>query len=212
LLDGATCGAVQPDCDSKEGEFLNERETIVWKRLDLPGHETATAVRGADGWQLSGVAVLVESGRPCRLEYEIACDARWLTRRCSIHGYIGTAPVALDVVRGASGSWTLGGTPAPSLNGCDDIDLGFSPATNLLPVRRLQLAVGANAVVRAAWIRFPELTTEVLEQSYTRLSSERYLYESAGGSFRRELTVDAFGFVLDYPGLWRVEAHISAGH
>jgi hypothetical protein len=23
---------------------------------------------------------------------------------------------------------------------------------------------------------------------------------------RRELTVDAFGFVLDYPDLWRVEA------
>jgi uncharacterized protein len=163
-------------------------------------------VKNAEGWQLSGVAALAESKRPCRLEYEIACDVRWLTRRCSLRGYIGTAPVALDVVRAASGSWTVRGAPEPSLNGCDDIDLGFSPATNLLPIRRLSLAVGASAAVRAAWIRFPELTTEVLEQTYTRLSPERYLYESAGGSFRRELTVDALGFVLDYPDLWRVEA------
>jgi hypothetical protein len=119
--------------------------------------------------------------------------------------------VALDVVRAAIGNWTVGGAPAPSLKGCDDIDLGFSPATNLLPIRRLELAVGASAVVRAAWIRFPELTTEVLEQTYTRLNPERYLYESAGGSFRRELIVDVFGFVLDYPDLWRAEARKAGG-
>jgi len=63
--------------------------------------------------------------------------------------------------------------------------------------------------MRAAWIRFPDLTTDVLEQVYTRLSPERYLYESAGGSFRRELVVDATGFVSAYPGLWRAEARVG---
>lgn len=185
---------------------MNDRHTILWQRLDLPGHETAVLRATPDGWRLSGVAVLVESQRPCRLEYEIACDARWLTQRCSIGGYIGAAAVALDVVRTPSGEWTVGGAPAAHLEGCADIDLGFSPSTNLLPIRRLGLAVGSNAAVRAAWIRFPELTAEVLEQVYTRVSPDRYVYESAGGSFRRELTVDAVGFVLDYPGLWRAEA------
>lgn len=56
--------------------------------------------------------------------------------------------------------------------------------------------------MRAAWISFPELTTEVLKQVYTRLTPNQYLYESAKGTFRRELTVDESGFVLDYPGLW----------
>ena len=120
--------------------------------------------------------------------------------------------MALDIARSPSGKWTVGGERATSLDGCDDIDLAFSPATNLLPLRRLDLPVGASAAVRAAWVRFPELTTEVLEQVYTRLSPERYLYESAGGSFRRELVVDPVGFVLDYPGLWRAEARaISPG-
>jgi len=187
---------------------LTDRATILWRRLDLPGHDTAVLLQSPDGWHLSGVAVLAESDQPCRLEYEIACDSHWLTRRCSIHGYVGATTVALDVARSDTGEWTVGGALATSLTGCDDVDLGFSPATNLLPVRRLGLAVGARAVARAAWVRFPELTTEVLEQAYTRLSLDHYLYESAGGTFRRELVVDRVGFVLDYPDLWRAETTV----
>ena len=181
-------------------------ETIVWRRIDIPGHEVATIVPAGDGWRLGGVAVLVESGRPCRIEYDIRCDARWTTQRCVIHGHIAERSVSLDVGRSATGIWVVGGVEVPALAGCDDVDLGFSPSTNLLPIRRLALSIGAQATVRAAWIRFPELTAEVLVQRYTRTSADRYLYESAGGTFRRELQVDTFGCVLDYPGLWRAEA------
>ena len=185
---------------------VNAGQIIVWRRLDLPGYEVATIVPTDDGWRLDGVAVLAESGRPCRVEYEIHCDARWMTQRCVIRGHIGDRSVRLDVERSASGIWSIDGVVVPALEGCDDVDLGFSPSTNLLPIRRLALPVGEQSVVRAAWIRFPELTAEVLEQRYTHSSAGRYLYESAGGAFRRELEVDAFGCVIDYPGLWRAEA------
>jgi uncharacterized protein len=150
--------------------------------------------------------VLAESDRPCRVEYEIDCDSRWVTRRCTLAGYVGATEVALEVARNDIGEWTVGGVPATILKGCDDIDLGFTPATNLLPIRRLGLPIGGKAAVRAAWVRFPELTLEVLDQVYTRLAGDRYLYESAGGSFRRELRVNDVGFVVDYPGLWIAEA------
>ena len=185
---------------------LNDRTTILWRRLDLRGHDTAALTRTPDGWHLSGVAVLAESDRPCRVEYEIDCDPHWLTRRCTLAGYVGATIVTLDVARNSAGEWTVGGVPATSLNGCDDIDLGFTPATNLLPIRRLALPIGARAAVRAAWVRFPELTLEVLNQVYTRLADDRYLYESAGGSFRRELRVDDVGFVVEYPDFWIAEA------
>lgn len=61
--------------------------------------------------------------------------------------------------------------------------------------------------MRAAWVRFPELSIEPLEQRYTRLAPHRYLYESAGGTFRRELTVDDNGFAVDYSGLWIAHQH-----
>lgn len=180
--------------------------TILWRRLDLPGHEAAELRQIANGWELSGVAVVADAGRPCRLEYVITCGAKWLTRRCVVRGYIGSEEVALDLARAATGEWTANGAPAQHLKGCDDVDLAFSPVTNLLPIRRLRLDVGAAAPVRTAWVRFPEITIEVLEQMYTRVAPDRYLYESAGGTFQRELTVDATGLVLEYPDLWIAEA------
>jgi hypothetical protein len=187
---------------------VGEGEAVVWRRLDLPGHDAATIEPIKDGWRVSGVAVVVESALPCRIEYEITCDLRWVTRQCSLRGYVGATTVALDVRRKASGNWKVNGVDAPDLQGCTDIDLGFTPATNLLPIRRLRLEVGQRAVVRAAWIRFPEFTAEVLDQVYTRQAGDRYLYESDNGAFRRELRVDPFGCVVDYPGLWRAEATV----
>jgi uncharacterized protein len=192
-----------------DGAIPGECASIVWRRLDLPGHEAAHLIRVSDGWVLSGVAAFTHEARPCRLDYLISCDSRWLTRECAVSGFVGTRTVAANVMRSADGMWTADGVPAQGVAGCTDIDLAFSPVTNLLPIRRLELAVGASARVRAAWLRFPELTLDVLEQVYTRRGADRYLYESAGGAFRRELTVDASGLVLDYPGLWIAES--SAG-
>jgi uncharacterized protein len=84
-------------------------------------------------------------------------------------------------------------------------DLSFSPATNLLPIRRTQLAVGAQASVRAAWVRFPAVTLKSLDQTYERVSESRYRYESGGGSFVAMLETNAVGFVTLYPGLWQLE-------
>lgn len=183
-----------------------ERATILWGRLDAPGHDIATIHHQSDGWIIAGVAIFSAPDGPCRIDYEIQCDAQWTTRACTVHGAIGRRAVHVEVERTPGGVWRIDGTDVAEVRGCTDIDLAFSPATNLLPIRRLALPIGARADVRAAWLRFPELTLEPLEQTYIHTASDRYEYESAGGAFRRELTVDTFGCVIDYPGLWRVEA------
>jgi hypothetical protein len=68
-----------------------------------------------------------------------------------------------------------------------------------------RLTVGAQASVRAAWLRLPALTLESLDQRYERLSESRYRYESGGGSFVGVLETNAVGFVTRYPGLWQLE-------
>ncbi|HEV8365523.1 MAG TPA: putative glycolipid-binding domain-containing protein, partial [Gemmatimonadaceae bacterium] len=82
----------------------------------------------------------------------------------------------------------------------------FTPATNTLPIRRLALTVGESTDVSAAWLRFPAMTLERLEQRYTRIGDSTYRYESAGGQFMRELTVTPDGLVHEYQGLWRAES------
>ena len=184
---------------------MPECPTIVWRRLDSPGREAASVRKIWSGWQLSGVVELDHEGITACLGYVITCSRSWQTRECEVTGFVGDEPAAVYVQRDFAGEWNLGARSLPELSGCDDIDLAFSPMTNLLPIRRLALPVGSSAQVRAAWLRFPELNLEALQQIYTRVSANRYLYESADGTFRRELTVDETGLVLDYPGLWTTE-------
>ena len=83
-----------------------------------------------------------------------------------------------------------------------DVDLGWTPATNTLPVRRLGLTVDEGRDLVAAWVR-PDLVVQPLPQRYERVGARRYRYESRGGRFGVELDVDEHGLVLDYPGFWR---------
>ncbi len=175
---------------------------MTWRRLDLEGREAVTITETSANWIITGLAEVSRSDERSCLAYVVECDRTWETRTCEITGFMGDRAVATSIRRDAGGSWTVDGNEAIAVRGCIDIDLAFSPVTNLLPIRRLALAVGDAARVRAAWLRFPELTLEVLEQTYTRTSTTQYRYESAGGAFSRELTVDGMGLVVDYPGLW----------
>lgn len=180
--------------------------TILWRRLDLPGHEVARLAQLDDDWELSGSAVFAHEQRPCALNYRIVCDAQWQTQAAYVSGIVGHEPVALHAEVSAQHRWRLNGVDQPALDGCVDLDLGFSPSTNLLPIRRLSLKRGESAEVRAAWLPFPALAFEVLPQVYRREDAMTYRYESGDGAFIRELKVNEAGFVTHYPGLWQVEA------
>ena len=179
--------------------------TVVWKRHDIAGHEACRVLALATGWQLVGVAVLAYEGQACRLDYLIACDPHWVTRSAMVTGWVGDRTIRTTVVRDGDGQWQLNGRAIEDVAGCQDIDLHFSPSTNLLPIRRLELAVGATAGVRAAWLRFPSFALEPLEQTYTRVDTQRYRYESGGGRFVADVTVDEAGLVINYGEIWSRE-------
>jgi hypothetical protein len=67
------------------------------------------------------------------------------------------------------------------------------------------LAIGEEALVRAAWLRFPSFNLEPLEQRYRRLEANTYRYESAGGRFVAVLDVNDAGFVKNYANIWQME-------
>ena len=179
--------------------------TVLWRRRDLPGHEACRVLSMDTGWQIAGTAALAYDGQACRLDYVIDCDTQWLTRSGAVSGWIGQQEVDVKVVRNASGQWLLNGQECDQVAGCTDIDLNFSPSTNLLPIRRLNLQIDAAAKVRAAWLRFPSFTLEPLEQSYARIQQRVYRYESGGGRFVAQLAVDEVGLVIDYGDIWSRE-------
>ena len=181
-----------------------EPTSILWQRLDRPGHEAARVTNENGEWRLQGAAVFVHDDLPVRLDYLIECDAAWRTSSASVSGWIGRANVDVRVVAAADG-WRLNGKVVAGVFDCIDVDLNFSPVTNLPPIRRLNLRVGQEAAVRAAWLRFPSFQLEVLDQRYKRTAVETYEYESASG-FRTEIRVNGIGLPLEYAGVWRSAA------
>ena len=180
-------------------------DMILWRRLDLPGHDLGRLTRRDDGWELSGTAVFSHDRRPCKLDYLVLCASDWQTRAARISGVIGNRHVALRVSVDRERKWYLDDVECPAVAGCIDIDLGFTPATNLLPIRRLSLPIGQGTEVRAAWLPFPWLMLEPLPQVYRREDQHTYRYEAGDGAFVRRLEVNDVGFVTHYPGLWVVE-------
>lgn len=190
---------------------MSDSVSIAWHRIDRPGHEIARLERTAEGWLLSGIVEVDDDGHECHLKYSIACDADWRTRRLTVSGDVHGASVIRELIRLDDGGWRVGDSSRADLRDCVDVDLAFTPFTNTLPIRRLKLAIGQRADVSAAWLRFPSLDVERLEQSYTRTAERTFLYESRGGAFQRTLTVDANGLVTDYPDLWRARSRENHG-
>ena len=177
---------------------------LRWRRLDVPGREEARVEQTSGGWRLTGQLEAEEANLLAELSYSIECARDWRTLRAVVSGASSGTPVRLELAADGKGHWTLNGAPLPLVDGALDIDLGFTPATNLLPIRRLDLAVGERAEVRTTWVRFPELRVEPLEQSYQREAPRIFRYDALvdGERFQARLDTDEFGRVLLYEGLW----------
>jgi hypothetical protein len=176
---------------------------ILWRRLDGPGHDACRLDALADGWRLTGTALLALPGRACRLSYHLECDEHWRARSARLGGWLGDRDIEIAIV-GGPGRWRLDGTDQ-LVTGCVDVDFGLTPATNLPQLRRLSLAVGDAGDAPAAWLRFPEMVLERLEQRYRRLTTSTYDYHAPGVGYAGILEVDPIGFVTRYPGLWEAE-------
>jgi len=179
---------------------------ILWRRLDAPGHDACRLGRSGAGWQLEGTAVFRHEGFPAQLTYRVACDLEWRTQQGHVHGWLGEQSVGLSITRTTGGMWLLNDAAVSDLENCVDLDFGFTPATNLLQLRRLSLALEEAANVPVAWLDVSAGTLEVLHQRYERRSETTYWYEAPRFDYAATLEVTSAGFIKQYPGLWGEES------
>jgi len=174
---------------------------VSWRRTDeIRTDEHCTiSIRDA-GMSLVGTIIGAEGGLPVRIEYRVIADGvGGATTAVHVRDYRGFAQRQLSLARDAKGHWTVNGVPEPALRGCIDVDLGCTPATNTLPIRRLRLGIGGSQTIQAAWVRFPELTVVKAAQTYAR--PDEFTYRYASGTFEAELVADDDGVVAQY-GPW----------
>ena len=170
---------------------------MAWRRSDevLADEHCTLAVRDS-GLSLIGTVLGAEGGAPVRVEYRVLTDGAGLTTAVHVRDLRGFDQRTLTIERSTKGAWTVNGVLAKALKGCTEIDLGCSPSTNTLPIRRLRLVIGASSTIQAALVRFPELDVVKAAQTYSRLDEFTYRYSS--GDFSAELTADDDGLVMTY--------------
>jgi hypothetical protein len=153
------------------------------------------------GCEARGQVAATLDGAPLEAGYMIEADIAWRTRRVLVELKGGAS---LEIRSDGDGHWRRAdNTPLPELDGCIDPDISVTPFTNTLPIRRLGLGIGDAAEIGVAYILVPELSLRAAPQRYTRLGDRLWRFESLDSGFTADLTVDAEGFVVDYPGLFR---------
>lgn len=166
------------------------------------GFEVLFTTVTASGYLLTGQTTAVESGAGWTIGYVIALDDRWRTTKVRATSRTAYGESGIELERRDGDRWFVSGVHMPELDGCVDIDFESSGVTNTLPIHRLDPALGDTVDVPAAFVRTDDLGIQRIEQTYTRLDDTgRFGYTSATFDFACELTYDAAGLIVEYPGI-----------
>lgn len=187
--------------------------SFLWNRLDEIGTDIALVGDHADRLTARGDAIGA-GPVPYVCRYELSTEAGFATTSLLVQteGAGWQREVRLErtgaqwrVIASEQGKFITSVLPgiedAERLNDVLDVDLDATALTNTLPIRRLGLlgaAPGTVGRIAVAWVRVPSLRVFRAEQTYTVLATGSIRYSSE--SFTADLTVDADGFVIDYPG------------
>jgi uncharacterized protein len=148
--------------------------------------------------------VFLEARRACHFQYEVVANTAFRTKSAAVVGYLGRHAIDIRIESAGSGRWRVNGALNPDVAGCIDVDLSFTPATNLFALRRLGLKVGAHANAPAAYLEFPSMRFTRLPQRYERMGRTTYAYEAPTLGYAGTLQVSSLGAVLRYPGLFEL--------
>jgi len=184
---------------------------VRWQDWEGHGLEHCDCREDAEGVVLEGVVAGTRHGAYGG-HYLVRTDSAFRTREVRVEYVAGPC---LHVQSDGNGNWhdVIRDRPLPDLAGCIDVDIGITPATNTLPIKRLKLQAQESQEITVAYIPLPDqidgaFLPQRAEQRYTCLTpDQRYRYEGLFRAFTAELEVDAAGLVLDYPDTFRRAAN-----
>jgi hypothetical protein len=187
--------------------------TIMWQNKDEADHsiEYFNLTSEYDIYTMKGTVILLLDQVPILVNYEIASDKRWKTRSIKISQQMPDNKnmnidlrVSREQIWREYDTYTLShhSTVIDFASGLYDVDLQVTPATNSLPINRLNLKEGESQEIDVVWIGMPGLTLHRQEQKYSRINGRYYKFEIPSTGFKAQLEVDKLGFVINYGTLW----------
>jgi uncharacterized protein len=183
---------------------------FAWAGVDCLRLEAARVVFGERGLRATGSLINAqqEGIEAYSASYSLATNEAGVTQRLAVRTAQATGEQHLILTRSEEGLWLIDhgqGAARHLFGGALDVDLAFSPLFIALPIRRLGLHRGAaRHDLPVVFVALPSLEVWRVSQTYRTVSlDEPAAISISGESWEVDLTVDADGLVLEYPGLAR---------
>jgi hypothetical protein len=178
--------------------------SMLWRRIDTPGHEICILEQESTGWRLHGTTVFRHKAGPAKIEYSVRCNVHWETLSGKVRGILGNRCIDYAITRQGK-EWQLNGRTVPGLEHLVDLDLNFTPATNFQQLRRVRLRQNETVELPVVWLDADVGTLTELSQIYERRSEMAFWYEAPSVGYKGLLELAANGFIRRYPDLWEAE-------
>jgi len=179
---------------------------LTWRAQDVSRMESVRIQVSGKRIKANGriVAAATAANPAFGAYYELQTDESGATKRFGLTVTLAERERQLAIARDEENMWLITdhqGERRAGYNGALDVDVVFSPFFNALPIRRLGLHERAESIaLPMVYVNVPEMSVAADIVSYTSTGD-------LGGIKLRSpvadttVTVDADGFIADYPGL-----------
>ncbi|RLQ92804.1 putative glycolipid-binding domain-containing protein [Planomicrobium sp. Y74] len=178
---------------------LNE---IIWENKETFGCEYLKIFSKENTIHVESSVIYLESGSPIQIDYQLELDSSWRTIKVKIQNRGGEG-LLLTSLR--EGEWfDQQETRMDELDGAIDLDISATPFSNSLPINRYDWKVDQKREFEMVYVSVPSLEVQKVKQTYTYIEGNKKMrifnYQCQG--FESLISVDANGFVIDYPQLF----------
>ncbi|WP_099040917.1 putative glycolipid-binding domain-containing protein [Mycobacterium neglectum] len=178
---------------------------LTWRAHDVPRMESVRVQLSGNRIKAYGriVAAATPSHPAFSASYDLVTDESGATKRLSLTVTLAERERQLSIARDEENMWLVqqhtGETSRAAYEGALDVDVIFSPFFNALPIRRTGLYQRSESVtIPVVYVKLPELLVEAAAISYSSSDDGIKLHSPVAET---TVSVDAEGFILDYPGL-----------
>jgi uncharacterized protein len=179
---------------------------LTWRAHDVPRMESVRVQLSGNRIKANGriVAAATGSHPAFSVSYDLVTDEAGATKRLSLTVTLAERERQLSIARDEEGMWLVqdhnGTTTRLAYDGAMDVDVVFSPFFNALPIRRTGLYQRVESVaLPVVYVTLPDLSVNPATISYISGDGDGIKVQSPVAD--TTITVDADGFILDYPGL-----------
>jgi hypothetical protein len=178
---------------------------LTWRAHDDPRMESVRVQLSGNRIKAYGriVSAATDSIPAFSASYDLVTDESGATKRLSLTVTMAQRERQLSIARDEENMWLVqdhsGITSHAAYDGALDVDVVFSPFFNALPIRRTGLHQRADSVnLSVVYVWLPDLTVTGLSIGYDSAEDGIKLHSPVADT---TVTVDADGFIVDYPGL-----------